>query len=293
MRTAGRLPGILAVVLALAGGCSFPLFDRASERLGRTRAVEHVPGAGVRVELENGSILVEAEDREDVEIVASLQSHSIERLRATAVTSERDEAGTLLVEVRWPGQGRQSHERCHVRIALPDADGVKLTTRNGSVNVSGLSGEADLRTHNGGVRLVRHDGPIDAHTNNGRIQIAATGAHPIEAKTHNGSIEVENAAAEVEATTSNGAVTLTLADSATGPVEAKTHNGAVTLRLGATLAGSLSMSNNLGDLVIDDRLGRFVKSRTKHEALLVWDEEGPESSLSTNNGSVRVEQRGE
>lgn len=280
-------PTVLLALLSLAIGCDFPLFRRANQTTQATLAVPHQEGAALEVVTENGSIVVASDERDDVQVIASLRSHSLERLEAVQINVERDSDGKLLVAADWP-DGRQSHEQFHVRVLVPDADGVALSSRNGSLNLTGLAGRATLVTMNGAIRVVSHDGPIEAKTNNGRVKIAGVGSHALDVETHNGAVQIDGAGGELSAESSNGSIQIGLPPGATGPMTARTSNGSVSLTLSPEFAGSLSLANTVGELVIDERLKDRIKSRTKHTAELVWDIEGPESFASTKNGALSV-----
>lgn len=293
MRAADQLapaPCLVAplLLLAVACGCNFPLFPKANLSRQAMVSVPHEEGAALEAATDNGAIVVATEPREDVQIIASLRSHSQERLDAVVIHAERDTDGRLSVVAEWPDGGRQSHEQCHLRIALPSVEGVSLASRNGSLNLLATAGVAKLQTHNGGVRVVNHEGRIEAHTHNGRIQIAAVGGHPIEAETRNGGVEIEQAGGPVKVITNNGGIDLKLADQAAEPVTAKTSNGWVKLTVGAGFGGTLSVSNTNGELTIDERLDERVVSQTKHDAQLAWDEGDSKSFASATNGAIRI-----
>ncbi len=274
-------PRRLALALLFAGactaflpGCGMMGWTEASFKATRTSTLPHVAGKAVDVQTDNGSISVVKAASSEVTITASLKAISQERLDAATVTAGRDERGTLVVRVVWPDR-RQSSEGCSFEIALPDAVGATLTTSNGSVNIAGLSGPAELHSSNGAIVARDHAGTIDAQTSNGKIELDELGS-------------------PVKASTSNGAISVVLRADAPGPVRLDTSNGSIDLTLSPAFVGSLSLDTSNGGVTVAGADKASISQINKNSGLLVFGPAGdsaPASKARTSNGHIKITAR--
>jgi hypothetical protein len=124
------------------------------------------------------------------------------------------------------------------------------------------------RTVNGGVTALDLGGDVLANTVNGGIEISTTGF--AQAETVNGDIDVEMGSPDfaqgAEFSTVNGSITLDVADGVDADVRAQWLNGGFESEIPFTL---------------DGRIG-------KRSARGVLGDGGPELSLETVNGSIRI-----
>lgn len=287
------LGGVAALAMALgavgaAGGCS--MIDVPLMEARRSFSAAHDPGGAIRVETKNGAVSIARAEVPEAHITAKIRAETQERLDAIGVVVERGADGTLVVRAVEPADGWRRREGVGFVIALPGADGVKVTTSNGAVTVEGLAGPADLTTSNGALKVNGHDGPVRARTSNGSIRIV--GADDVALKTSNGSISAAQIRGAARAETSNGAVTLRLAPESSGPITVETSNGAVTLEVGETFAGTLSAATSRGRLSLPPGEGhvRLVRVDPGSAELRFGDggEGGEPSSVRTSNGSVTI-----
>jgi hypothetical protein len=122
----------------------------------------------------------------------------------------------------WDGD----HNDVNVKFTVKLPKGVKLdaSTVNGSLDVSGATGEVEASTVNGRVDVATGGGPVNATTVNGSIRVsmqAAPGNSDLRFKTVNGSIVVTvpaNLSAELEMETVNGSLTSDFPLTITGKV---------------------------------------------------------------------------
>ncbi len=281
-----------AALAALAGlliGCNNGPFQALQplHKETRTTNVPHQGDATVEVDTINGSVLMSQSDRDDVQIVAHLKAVSPERLEAAKVVADRDETGALSMSVDWPEGKPRGREGCSFEVLIPDAVDVTLRTTNGSIDLAGLSGKADLHTSNGAVEVTGHNGPLDATTSNG--QIKATGIHgAIDVSTSNGRIEIVEATSRVNAKTSNGAIAVSLVPEGPGPIDARTSNGAITLNLSPVMQGQLTLTTSNGSVRVDPSCEAQVVSTRKNYAVLDLGGSESHSSATTSNGSIEV-----
>jgi hypothetical protein len=259
-----------AGVLSLLGGCGLagPLHTQEV-----TINAPQTGAGGIDVAAHNGSVTITRVQGSQVTIVATLKMQTEERLGAMQVTATRDADQTLVIRAD-PPQGWKNREGVSFDITIPEASGVKASSGNGRITISGLSGPADLGTSNGAIHLRGHDGPV-------------------KARTSNGAIEGEGISGPVEARTSNGAIEIALTDSNAGPAKLRTSNGAVRLEVGPAFAGDLEVDTSNGSInVPDGGAGVELKSLRRGSASLRFGSGGSASEIDTSNGSVRVRRRG-
>ncbi len=253
----------------LAGGCG-SIFQQARFE----REIEVVfllpPGAGVSAFCTNGAITLAEAPRDDVLIRALVKAVSQERADLVEIVGSV-EAGWLEIKAVWP-EVRKGNEGVSFHIDAPGGRGVRASTSNGAITITGFAGGAEADTSNGAVQIEGHDGVIRADTSNGKITVlGATGA--------------------VTADTSNGKVRVELADAGTGPVQIGSSNGAVVLIVGPGFAGRIDAETSNGSIQVLDEAstGRMtlIEDRKKSKVVQVGESDA-KSIVETSNGSVKI-----
>lgn len=113
-------------------------------------------------------------------------------------------------------------------------------TSDGRVEVTGITGDAQLRTSNGGVVVTDVTGDVSARTSDGRIDADGIGGH-LDAVTSNGSVQVGDVDGDARVRTSDGSIDVAAVQ---GDVEAVTSNGSVVVvGTGEPVALTISTSN--------------------------------------------------
>jgi DUF4097 and DUF4098 domain-containing protein YvlB len=284
---------LVVIGVGLLGGCGFPPIMPDMQPLHeatRTLIVEHESESALQVQTTNGSVSVEKDDRQDVEIVARLKATSPERLEATKIVAQRTEEGALDVHIDWADGKRQNREGCSFEIRLPDADGVHLRSSNGKLSAKGLAGPADLGTSNGAIEVHQHNGSLTVRTSNGKI-VAKGVQGDLELNSSNGPIEATDALAAVQAKTSNGPLKIGLAPESPGPIKLDTSNGPVSVDLGPAFVGQLKMTTSNGPIKADNLPGARLLSSDKNRLELAFGDSEQESSIRTSNGPIDVSKR--
>lgn len=133
------------------------------------------------------------------------------------------------------GRGCENHwfGRCElqVTVALPEALRVTVLGSNGAVTATGLIGPLDLETTNGRIDVNGASRRLELKSTNGAIRLREATSPRVSATTSNGSVDLDFARApvSVEATSSNGAVTVRVpVRGVTYFVDVRTTNGAIT-----------------------------------------------------------------
>lgn len=281
--TRAAILGVPVVLAAPLTGCTVNTgADLETET--RTVAVEHRSGP-IDVATENGAVFVRARPgASEVTINAEVRARTQERLAQTVVIAERTGEGALRLRVRWPEERRYGNEGVSFDIALPDATGATIDTKNGRIEIAGLSGEARLTTSNGRIVVDGHDGPLFATTSNGRIEVEdIRGGATL--RTSNGRVVAEGVRGPVDVRTSNGAVEIELHPDGPGPVQVSTSNGSISLEAGKGLAATLELSSSNGKIVVRRGVETMEFRKT---ARVEINGGGPTGTLSTSNGSITV-----
>jgi hypothetical protein len=116
----------------------------------------------------------------------------------------------------------------------------RISTGNGRMRITNVSGEVEASSGNGEVTIDRSTGPVSVSSGNGDISVRATRG-PISATSGNGDIEVEmdelRLDGDMEFTTGNGSVRVSVPDGFNGELNADTGNGHFVTDFPMTLQG--------------------------------------------------------
>ena len=221
---------------------------------------------GIDVLTKNGSIeVITGHGATQVEVEATVHATSQERADKIIASVTRNESGLLVVRVNWPDGKPGMTEGASLVIHLPQADGAKCETDNGSITIANVSGLADLQTSNGGISVADHGGDVKAHTSNGRVEMLGV-------------------VGTVDAETSNGTVHVRMAQASKGPAKLSTSNGRIELEVGQSFEGEIAASTSNGHVEMLVPGGKAEK--TSGSATLGTG--GKKSTLSTSNGNITV-----
>ena len=226
------------------------------------------PGGRLEVENQNGPIDITGWDQNAVDVSGAKYANSPERLRDLRVdvstSSNLVTVRTIRADPHWGSGGVRYTIRVPRRTEL-----ARIVSSNGPIHVASIDGAAHLRTSNGPVRGVGVSGPLEVETSNGPVSVTDLGGSA-SVHTSNGPIELTfDALREVNATTSNGPITLRLPLGSGGSIRAHTSNGAIQSDFEVTTRGLLS----------------------KHSLDGTFGSGGPLLDLSTSNGGIRILRR--
>jgi len=280
---------VLALVLAPTA-CVVQFGGEAKFRDTRIVTEPHVPGSALEVRTSNGSVEVGRGDVPEVRVTARLRARTEDRLRRTRIVTGRRDDGTLLVEVRWPGDVRYGDEGCGFEIVLPDARGLLVRSANGTIAVTGIGGDAELGTSNGAIAVKDQDGNVRATTSNGGVRLERITGQAV-VRSSNGAIEVLDVGGPVEADTSNGKIAVRLTDACSGPIRAQTTNGAIRLDLGPGFRGEIRADTSNGSIGLDAPRGVQVLTRSRNSARIAIGGSSPLSVAETSNGEITIQVR--
>ena len=212
---------VLPVLLLVSAGCDIAMADFSEQAAVEWRKSYQLQPSG-RVEIHNvsGKIDVAPGQGNAVEVYAKkigkasspeLAKQAIERIQI----AESSEGGVIKVETKVDRSsgGLFSHSQALVEyvVRLPAGAQVKLTTVNGGVEITGLTGVISAEATNGGIRARDITGQIEASTINGgvEVELAAVPAGGVKLECTNGGIELKlpsDAKATLSARVANGGI---------------------------------------------------------------------------------------
>jgi|SRR5687768_6808426 len=255
---------VLPILLVASAGCDIAMADFAEKETAEWRkSYELRPGGRVEIANVNGKIDVRPGTGSTVEVVATkiARASSKDAARQTLGRIEiRDGSSTDGVKVETHFErgaaGLFSHSNWQVEYAVtvPANSEVRLTTVNGGIEITGVTGRINAEATNGGVRARDVGGTIEATTTNGGVDVDLT--------------TVPEGGVKLECT--NGGIKLSLPSDAKASVSARITNGGIeTDGLAFETRGSSSRRSLDGDL----------------------NGGGPRISLEGINGGIRIRSR--
>ena len=254
---------ILPVALAMSTGCDIAMADFAEKESAEWRKTYDLsPGGQVEIGNVNGRIRVATGEGSTVEIVAlkTARAANIDAAKQTLGRIEIRESSSpdsVKVDTRFErASSLFNHNNWQVEytVRVPASANVKLSTVNGGVEVTGVSGRVTAETTNGGIVARGIAGTIQASTTNGGVDVELT--------------KVDQAGAKLECT--NGGIVLGLPQDSSATLSARVTNGGI----------------DTGGLAI---VARGENSRRRLDGDLNGG--GPRISMECTNGGIELRKR--
>lgn len=255
---------VLPVALAVSAGCDIAMADFAQKETAEWRkSYELATGGRVEIGNVNGKIDVRAGDGNTVEIVAikTARAANVDAARETLGRIEIRESATsevITVDTHFdrPAASLFNHSNWNVEytVRVPASAHVKLSTLNGGVEITGVSGRVIAETTNGGVTARGIGGMIEASTTNGGVDVDLA--------------RVDPGGAKLECT--NGGISLALPGDSSATLSARVTNGGI----------------DKGGLAITTR-GEDTRRRLDGDL----NGGGPRISLACTNGGIELVKR--
>lgn len=206
---------------------------------------------------QNGGIVIEGWDGNDIRVRAVVQGSARSAARAREIATQvQVQAGGGRVYATGPELDRREWWSVSYRINVPRRNDLDLHANNGGITIVGVNGNMRFDTVNGGVRLQDIGGRVNGETRNGGLNVSLNGD-----RWDGEGLDVE---------TSNGGVTLNLPENFNAELETRTVNGGMRIDFPITVQGELT-----GRRGITTTLGSG----------------GPPVRVRTTNGGVRVGRR--
>jgi hypothetical protein len=212
-RSRSWVPILVLLIILIFGGGAFIVrtivrnargtFTNPMEREVK-RSFAMNKGAALSITTENGSVTVEGWNRSQAEVRIIARGKSSSEDVMSTIKSDND---NFSLDTRT----LSNSENVSVVIKVPDTLGtIKLSSENGTINVSHLTGSITIEAENGVVKLDDVSGVESVKTENGVIKAQMNSIakdRPVTFETENGKIELvfgEDFNANLEASTERG-----------------------------------------------------------------------------------------
>ncbi|HKO15358.1 MAG TPA: DUF4097 family beta strand repeat-containing protein [Gemmatimonadaceae bacterium] len=202
---------------------------------------------------QNGSVHVYGWDRDEVRVVAKIQTNAQDADAAKELASGITvQASGGRVRADGPSMRRRESWSVSYDVWTPRRTDVTATAHNGGLAVEDVDGRMDLSTQNGSIALRRIAGDVRGETTNGSVTAVLDGdrwnGDGLDLRTTNGSVNLsipDRYSARLETGTTNGGMRIDFPVTVQGtigrhlttqlgsggpPIRAVTVNGAVSIR---------------------------------------------------------------
>jgi DUF4097 and DUF4098 domain-containing protein YvlB len=220
-------------------------------------------GANVVLSNVNGRITVTSWDQPRVRVIAKKEvdgdRDQLKKALADLRVEMQQKDGGLVITTHYPKEahgissifdwftGNDIDAEVQYDVTVPRTMNVDVSNTNGGIHLSDVTGTLELDTTNGKIEVSRCAGSLDASTTNGSIHaelLKISKGQPLRFETTNGRIEVAvpaNAAADIDAATTNGPITSDLPVATTrtssNSLRGTINGGGTTLHLRTTNGG--------------------------------------------------------
>jgi len=144
---------------------------------------------------ENGGVAFYGWDRNEVKVVAMIQTNADNDSQAEALAKQiriNTDGGRIIAQ--GPSSVSRKWWSVSYEIYVPRRYNVEAVTRNGGVSAEDVEGELDLRATNGGIRVENVAGDVHGETTNGGVTASLTGTSwrgkGLDLETTNGGINL-------------------------------------------------------------------------------------------------------
>lgn len=218
------------------------------ERLRATRSLD-IDGD------QNGSVSVHGWDREEIRVLAKVQTYAEDAGDAKALASRVNiEMANGRIHAEGPRLQRRESWAVSFEVWMPRETDLRVSTHNGSISVEDVQGRVDLGAMNGALALRNVGGDVRGETTNGALEVELDGDR------WRGS--------GLDLRTTNGQVRLVIPQGYSARLETGTVNGGMQIDFPVTLQGSI---------------GRRIATQLGNG--------GPPIRAVTTNGQVLIQRR--
>jgi ribosomal protein L6P/L9E len=235
-------------------------------------------GEPISVSTRNGAVSIVPTDGEHLIVTAELHAKTKEDLEKIQIGASNDTGKGSVVKVEFPDMKNLNGMGCSLRIEVPRARGVTVSTSNGPITVEGMRGESVLETSNGPVTIENHDGEVAIETSNAPVEASGVRGK-LALQTWNGPVRVslsDDFSERFSVETSNAPVEVSVPRSYNGVLGVQTSNARI----------SFPADSNVTEAPSGKGWGTTNGSAT-------FGKSGPVSSIETSNGNVNISYAGE
>ncbi|WPP51536.1 DUF4097 family beta strand repeat-containing protein [Catalinimonas niigatensis] len=271
----------------------------------------NTPGK-VMVRTSGGSITVSGHNGNDVEVKMYVKKNGssswfssdddIEEALEEYDISIRQDGNTVYAEAERRGRnwGNNNLSISFV-LEVPQDISADLNTSGGSINLSKVEGEHNVKTSGGSLNFDEITGYTEAHTSGGSINISQYDG-VMKGNTSGGSIRANNSKGELNLHTSGGSIVL---EDVSGNIDAHTSGGSIkafvndldeylTLKtsggsINAVIPQGIGVDLNLSGNRVNTKLTNFTGQAEKNNIEGSMNGGGVPITLKTSGGSVNLD----
>ena len=252
--------GSLLCLLVVAAGCCINIGSCAM-RAKYERTVQLSaplsPGSSFAAQTHNGSITIAGAEVTDCNLTATITARAITEEDAKKLAEQikiklEPFGDKLTTKIDKPTFRFNQSVSVSLDVTVPNNTNLELTTHNGAVSITNITGRLNGTTHNGKVTTEQISGSTKLRTHNGSV-ICRQVSGDTQLKTHNGGIKVyysdaAQSVCNISLITYNGGIELATPSSFSGEVDASTHNGSIRTDLPITIVGKVSKNKLTGKI---------------------------------------------
>jgi DUF4097 and DUF4098 domain-containing protein YvlB len=242
----------------------------------------------LQVKTDDGSVRVEAAQGSEIEATVTTVGWSIGP--GEVIITESQSGDRVEIEVRRP-RGRwlsMRHRSISVVVSVPSPADLDISTGDGSIEVSALSGKVALGTGDGSITADGLQGEIRLHTGDGSIHAVGLSGQ-LEANTGDGEMNVRGRFDRLDLHTGDGGIEAVAEPGSR--VEAawslRSGDGSITLRTPHDLGAELDAHTGDGRIDLDRPVtmrGRISESAVRGTI----GAGGPPLKIQTGDGSIHL-----
>ena len=215
------------------------------------------PGSSFEANTHNGSIKIAGADITDCNLTATITARAkteedAKKLAERTKVKLQSFGDRLIAKIDRPIFLRNQSVSVSLDVQVPNESDLELTTHNGPLEITNITGRLNCTTHNGKITVEQISGITELHTHNGSVTCRQISGDT-RLKSHNGSIRVYYAEAapsvcDILLITHNGGIELETPSDFTGEVDISTSNGSIRTDLPITIVGKISKSKLSGKI---------------------------------------------
>jgi hypothetical protein len=228
----------------------------------------------------------------DIEDIAFQVIRSNDGVTICALFSEDDECSERGVRSGRRNGRFWNNRRMSVDVTVNVPRGIRVHagTGNGEVSVDGVGAEARISTGNGRMRITNVSGEVEASSGNGEVWIDRA-AGPVHVSSGNGDISVRATRGPITASSGNGDIDVQMDElRLEGDMEFTTGNGSVRVTVPDGFAGELSADTGNGHFVTDFPMTLQGRFREGHVRGTIGGG-GRRVRMSSGNGRIELRKR--
>jgi DUF4097 and DUF4098 domain-containing protein YvlB len=251
-------------IISALGFCLCPLLNLdcgaiPSAKYTRTVQLSAPMSAGstFAAQTHNGSITVEGVETADCNVTAKITGRADSEEEAKRLAEETEITlepfgNKLTAKIQRPTCIKNQSVSVSLDVTIPNKSDLELTTHNGDVSITSITGRINATTHNGGVTAEQVTGTTKLRTHNGGITCKEISGD-MELRTHNGGIKATcskfaSPVCDVSIVTHNGGIDFTAPPNLSAEIDVSTHNGLIKADLPITVTGKVSKRKLTGTI---------------------------------------------